>query len=146
MQFWKANIARFNGQHIWFSPGATRIAYSDVSDFAFGGYVVELGKEIAHGMWSESEARLSSTWRELKAIDQVLRSFAPKLQGHKVKWFTDNQSVKLIVMHGSKRLHLQDGAFSIFETCMNFSLKLDVEWIPRDDNERATFGGSSHKT
>ena len=63
-----------------------------------------------------------------------------------MKWFTDNQSVKLIVMHGSKRLHLQDGAFSIFETCMNFSLKLDVEWIPRDDNERAAFGGSSHKT
>ena len=137
LQFWKANIARFNGQHIWFSPGATRIAYSDASDFAFGGYVVELGKEVAHGMWSESEARLSSTWRELKAIDQVLRSFAPKLQGHKVKWFTDNQSVKHIVMHGSKRLHLQDGAFSIFETCMNFSLKLDVEWIPRGDNERA---------
>ena len=39
LQFWKANIARFNGQHIWFSPGATRIAYSDASDFAFGGYV-----------------------------------------------------------------------------------------------------------
>ena len=66
---------------------------------------MELGKAVAHSMWSESEARLSSTWRELKAMDQVLRSFAPNLQGHK-----DNQSVKFIVMHGSKGLH---GAFRI---------------------------------
>lgn len=52
---------------------------------------------VSHGMWSVTEARLSSTWRELKAVDMILRSFGPRLQGHKVKWFTDNQSVKFIV-------------------------------------------------
>ena len=139
LEFWGSSINKFNGQPIWFSPGATRIAYSDASVSGYGGYVVELGREVSHGMWSEAEAKLSSAWRELKAIDRVLRSFAPKLQGHKVKWFTDNQSVQFIVMHGSRHLHLQDGAMSIFEICMSFALKLEVEWLPRSRNERADY-------
>ena len=101
--------------------------------------MVELGKEVSHGLWSEAEARLSSSWRELKAIHNVLESFAPKLQGHKVKWFTDNQSVRSIVTNGSKKMHLQDGALCIFETCMKYSLRLEVEWIPRSLNERADY-------
>ena len=52
----------------------------------------------------------------------MLVSFAQKLQGHKVKWFTDNQSVRSRVINGSKKMHLQDGALSIFEICMKYSL------------------------
>ena len=44
----------------------------------YGGYMVELGPEMAHGQWSEAEALLSSTWRELKAVYLVLLSFAEK--------------------------------------------------------------------
>ena len=66
-------------------------------------------------------------------------SFTPKLQGHKVKWFTDNQSVRSIVTNGSKKTHLQDGALCIFETCMKYSLRLEVEWIPRSLNEQADY-------
>ena len=61
------------------------MAYSDASDTGFGGYVVELGREVAQGLWSADEAKLSSTWRELKAIHNVLVSFAPKLQGHRLQ-------------------------------------------------------------
>ena len=41
--------------------------------------------------------------------------------------------------YGSKRAHLQDGALSIFETCMKFSLKLELEWIPRSQNDKADY-------
>ena len=101
------------------------MAYSDASCSGYGGYVVEYGKENAHGQWSEEEACLSFTWRELKAIHAVMESFVPKLQDHAIKWFTDNQSVKLIVTYGSKKSHLQHGVLCIFETCMKFSLKLE---------------------
>ena len=111
------------------SPGATRKAYSDAISTSFGGYVMELGKEVSHGLWLEAEAGLNSSWCEPKAIHNVLESFAPKRQGHKVKWFTDNQSVRSKVTNGSKKMHLQDGALCIFETCMKYSLRL--EWIPR---------------
>ena len=71
--------------------------------------MVELGLEVAHSQWTELQMTHSSTWRELKAVDLVLRSFADTLAGHAVKWFTDNQSVVRIVLAGSRQRHLQDG-------------------------------------
>ena len=121
--FWKDSVSKFNGQPIWFSPSATRMAYCDANSTGFGGYVMELGKEVSHGLWSEAEGTLSSSWHELKAICNVLVSFTQKLLGHKVKWFRDNQSVRSIVTNSSKEMHLQDGALSIFAICMKYSLR-----------------------
>ena len=81
LRFWKDNVVKFNGQPIWF---ATRVAFSDACSKGFGRYVVELGKE---------EVSMSAAWTELKAIFNVLVLFAPKLQGCKIKWCADNQSV-----------------------------------------------------
>ena len=99
--------------------------------------MVELGPEIAHGQWSEAEALLSSTWRELKAVYLVLLSFAGKLAGHRVKWLTDNQGVMYIIRSGSKKEHLQEGAIEIYNVCLTHNIKLDVEWIPHSANEYA---------
>ena len=79
--------------------------------------VVELGPEVWHGQWSQAESQLSSTWRELRAVYLVLKSFAEKLGGHTVKWLTDNQGEVFIIRSGSKKEHLQDGALAIFELC-----------------------------
>ena len=114
----------------------TRMLYSGTG---YGGYVGELGPDVSHGQWTPDQARLSSTWRELKAVDQVLWSFAAKLQGHCVKWFSDNQSVVHIVKHGSRKHHLQDGAVSIFETCFSHAIKLVMEWVPREGNQVADY-------
>ena len=135
--FWYHNIEYVNGKSIWFSPGATRVAYSDASDSGYGGYVVELGPEVAHGQWTEVESQQSSTWRELKAIYLVLKSFANKLEGHTVKWLTDNQGAMYIIRSGSRKEHLQDGAMAIFELCFAHSIKLEIDWIPRSLNEYA---------
>ena len=97
LHFWKECLPLFNGQPIWFESSATRVAYSDASSSGYGGYVVEIGPSISHGHWSPQEAAMSSTWRELRAVFAVLQSFAEKLQGHTVKWFTDNQNVVRIV-------------------------------------------------
>ena len=117
LHFWKECLPLFNGQPIWFESSATRVAYSDASSSGYGGYVVEIGPSISHGHWSPQEAAMSSTWRELRAVFAVLQSFAEKLQGHTVKWFTDNQNVVRIVQVGSKKPHLQEGAMAIFQTC-----------------------------
>ena len=139
LSFWRNNVDNFNGQSIWFSAGATRIVYSDASSTGYGGYSVELGPELAQGQWSVHEMSLSSTWRELKAVDNVLRSFASKLSGHVVKWFSDNQAVVRIVQVGSRKQHLQEGALSIFEQCFQHDIKLEMEWIPRSANEIADY-------
>ena len=139
LKFWLDSVDFLNGKPIWFSSGATRVVYSDASTTGYGGYMVELGNDVAHGLWSADESGLSSTWRELKAVYLVLSSFATKLAGHTVKWFTDNQGVVHIVNKGSRKEHLQDGAMAIFEICFRHGIRLEVEWIPRSRNERADF-------
>ena len=140
MQFWKFSIEFLNGCPIWFSPGATRIVFSDASASGYGGcHEVEIGPDIAHGQWSQYETTLSSTWRELKAVALVLSSFIPKLAGHRVKWFTDNQNVVRIVEAGSRKQHLHCIALQIFETCFRNCIRLDMEWIPRTLNEKADY-------
>ena len=88
LAFWQQNVAVLNGRSIWFSPSVTRVAHSDASSTGYGGYVIELGPQISHGQWTSDHAKCSSTWHELRAVDHVLRSFAPMLQGHSVKWTT----------------------------------------------------------
>ena len=101
--------------------------------------MVELGNEVVHGQWSVEEVKHSSTWRELKAVYLVLQSFASRLAGHSVKWFTDNQGVVHIVSSESRKPHLQDGAMAIFELCFQHSIKLEMDWIPRSLNTQADF-------
>ena len=101
--------------------------------------MVELGNDVVHGQWSVDESGLSSTWRELKAVYLVLLSFASKLSSHTIKWLIDNQGIVHIINNGLRKEHLQDGATAIFETCFQYNIKLEVEWIPRSENERADF-------
>ena len=48
--------------------------YLDVNDTGYGTYVVEHSCHIAQGQWFPQEAKLSSTWRELRAVLEVLQS------------------------------------------------------------------------
>ena len=139
LKLWKECLPAYNGQAIWFESGATRVAYSDAKSSGYGGYVVEIGDSISHGHWSLDEKDMSSTWRELRAVYGVLLAFANKLRGHTVKWFTDNQNVVRIVQVGSKKEHLQEGAMCIFQACLEHGVRLEMEWIPRDQNETADY-------
>lgn len=139
INFWHSCLEYFNGQPLWQSPSAMRIVYSDASDSGFGGYVVEHGPIISHGQWSESEALQSSTWRELKAVALVLESVVSKLRNERVKWFTDNQNVARILVVGSRKEHLQEIALTVFRLLFQHNIKLEPEWVPREQNEIADF-------
>ena len=45
--FWFSNLDQCNGRPIWFKSSIVRIAYSDASDTGYGGYIVELGPQVA---------------------------------------------------------------------------------------------------
>ena len=93
LQFWSNQLEDFNGQDIWHSPSAIRLVYSDASNTGYGGYMIEHGHHIAQDQWLPQEACQSSTWRELRAVRNVLESLASKLLNQRVRWFTDNQNV-----------------------------------------------------
>ena len=70
--FWAKSLVSYNGQPIRFKPSAVRVVYSDASNVGYGRYMMEHGPLIANGSWTASEAKQSSTWRELVAVSRVL--------------------------------------------------------------------------
>ena len=94
---------------------------------------------MCHKLWEPSECSMSSTRRELAAIVFALESFAPILKGSLVKWFTDSQTAARIIEVGSMKLDLHRLAFKIFQSCAEHSIRLEVQWIPRTENEKADY-------
>ena len=48
--FWVTCVDKINGQKLWRSPAAVRVVYSDASSTGYGGYLVEHGNHVAHGV------------------------------------------------------------------------------------------------
>ena len=65
-------------------------------------------------MWSEQEQGHSPTFRELKAIHNVIESCVPLLAHSEVKLFSDNQGSCTIVDKGSAKLILNQVAIGFF--------------------------------
>ena len=87
-----------------------------------------------HGIFINS---FSSTLKELLAVKYVLISLIDKLSGFSVKWFTDNRNVALILNIESKKPHSQHEILQIFNICYPRSIGIDIEWIPRTENEQS---------
>ncbi len=116
--FWKNNFEICHGQPIWWvNPKPDILTYSDASDTGWGGYSVELGRNIAKGKWSAEEELKSSTWRELRATHLVLQSFLPNIQGKDVRHRTDNQNVVSILQVGSRNSELHEEAVALYQLC-----------------------------
>ena len=137
IQFWLDNLDNVNGQGLWLSPSAVRIVYIDASSTGYGGFTVEHGCHVAHGLFSKIEVAKSSTWRELHAVKMVLGSLAHLLQCQRVRWFSDNQNVVRIIEIGSKNPQLQKEALEIYSTAIRWQIRIEPEWIPRELNQRA---------
>ena len=135
--FWSQNVGSLNCRCPWLPLcQPAKLVYSDASDYACGSFIHSEGKMFQQN-WSPVERNNSSTWRELKAVELALISFAPSLLGKQVAWFTDNTNVVSIVHSGSKVTELQDLALRIFHVCVSFGISLEMKWIPRDLNSFA---------
>ena len=109
----------------------SKIVYSDASHSGYAGYEVQSTTNIAHGQWSPLESAQSSTWRELKAVYNVLLSLGNYLEHSRIKWFTDKTSVFSIDEKGLMKRELQKVAIEIFSFCTVNWISLEIEWLPR---------------
>lgn len=80
---------------------------------------------------------MSSTRRELFAIQFALNPFHSQLMGRRVRCFTDTQVVVRIVLVGSIVKDLHDIALDVFLLTSQRNIQLDVNWIPREQNSQA---------
>ena len=110
-----------------------------VHDSGFGGFSVQCGKDLVAGQYNATEMQASSTLREMLAVKYVLLSLIDKLSGCSIKWFTDNQNVLKIISCGSGKDHLQQEVLSIFNLCCANNISIEMEWIPRSQNEQSDF-------
>ena len=97
LKFWLQHIDSFNGYSIRGVFCAESTIYTDASDFAFGGYLATLGSEPVRGMFSPADVDSSSTYRELKAVFYVLKSYADSLKHQRVKVFETVRAVNVLV-------------------------------------------------
>ena len=96
--------------------------FMDASNHAYGGFISNSNTTEAYGMWSEQEQGHSPTFRELKAIHNVIESCAPLLAHSKVKLFSDNQGACTIVDKGNPKLILNQVAIDFFVGCTLYAL------------------------
>lgn len=62
-----------------------------------------------------------------------------ELAGKRVKWFKDNTNFVSILNKGSMKEDLQNIALDVYKFCLINGILLDIEWIPRSQNEKADF-------
>ena len=65
--YWKSNIVSLNVRKFSGYCVPSVVFYSDASGYACGAFSHQTGS-VFHKMWTEQEASMSSTWRELKSI------------------------------------------------------------------------------
>ena len=85
IRFWKNNIVEINIRYLQSYSVCSKIVYSDASHSCYGGYEVHTVNGVAHGHWSLADSSKSSTWRKLKAVNNVLRSLLGILANTEVK-------------------------------------------------------------
>ena len=69
----------------------------------------------------------------------MLQSLILKLSGERIRRFTDNQNVVSILLYGSKKPLLQKESLKIFQVSLVHQIKLEPEWVPREDNQLADY-------
>jgi hypothetical protein len=139
LQFWLNNIHHFNGYSIIRSFTAHAVIYSDASSTGYGSYLVTIGEYEATVIWSFEESLQSSTYRELQAVFNSVKTFARFVVGQKLKIFSDNQNVVRILSVGSNVPALQHIAVSFFQFSLIHNISFQVQWIPRSANAKADY-------
>ena len=135
LRFWYCNIDSFNGYSLQPHPDSSTVIFSDARDLGFGGFSASLAGVTASGMFTAEDLGQSSSFRELKAIYCVLLSCAEQLKRRTANVFTDNQRAARVVSLESSKVRLQSVPMSIFDFCLSNRISLEVQWIPRSQNE-----------
>ena len=84
-------------------------------------------------VFTEAEAALGSTVRELIAFKRIYWCLAILFRNRSVMHYTDNLSLVRLFEIGSRRSLLHSMLFDIFIKLYEFKINLEVRWLPRED-------------
>ena len=114
--------------------------FSDASATGWGSVISLDAQQVCHKLWDSNKASKSSTWRRRAAIGFAIASpFSSVLENTDVKWYTDSQAAAKIFDIGSMKPDLHKLVTKIFGACLRSKIKLEIQWIPTTENEKADF-------
>ena len=133
--FWKdLPRLRFDSE-IWpLASGISIKVATDASDIGWGGHTINGPSFIAHEYFTLWESIQSSTYRELLGVTRCLQSLIAQCKGKFVVLQTDAMNLWGIINRGSSKLPLNDLARELFWYCLEFKIRLIIEWVPREEN------------
>ena len=106
LKLWHTNVPAINSRSFTESLATNQTIYSDASATACGAFI-EGTTHAAHRMFSSSEQKTSSNYRELLVIHYALQAFQPLLKNCNVKLFTDSKMAVRITEVGSMKFEYQ---------------------------------------
>ena len=92
---------------------------------------------VAHCEWDESEAKKSSTFRELSAVFVGLCKFNHLMLNNILDWYTDSANIVTVIKRSSMIVDLHNLALRIFSITSAANIRLRMIWVPRSQVERA---------
>ena len=143
LKFWRENLRRLNGQRIRKAAGVQvvrpRLLYSDAGGHMAGGAMIEnrmVNEDTVFQVsLTEAEVAKSSTYRELRGIEEGLRALLVRITGKPVRWHCDNWSACKIVEFGSMKEDCHRVAIRINELIQEGRIDFEIVWQSRDSEE-----------
>lgn len=134
-QLWLKALRSWDGCAIWDVPILDPIVlHVDASDSGWGGWQEGTRHFDAHEWFTEAEAKTSSTMREMLGVERLLQVCAAHLRNRAVRVFTDSFTTTRVCIKGSPKKCINEVAERIFLFCTARSVRLQVQWVPREEN------------
>jgi hypothetical protein len=84
---------------------------------------------------SEEEVFMSSTYRELRGIEEGMKALAGKVKGKGIRWHCDNWSACKIVEFGSMKADCHAVAKRINALIRQLDVNFEIVWLSRESEE-----------
>ena len=142
LMFWRDKVEKVNGQVIRHEPGVVKadsFGFSDAGGHQIGGVLygrdkTEILKEFKI-QFSEEEKKMSSTYRELRGIEEGLKMAGEAWRRKSVRWGCDNWAAVKACELGSTKADCMEVANNIGMLAESFEMKLEVVWKRRNTDE-----------
>ena len=143
VRFWVKNLRELNGQRIRREAGVQvlqpRMLYSDAGGHMAGGCMI-VNKEVMPDSvfqvnLAEDEVGKSSTYRELRGIEEGFKALGSWIKGRSVRWHCDNWSACKIVEYGSMKPDCHVVAKRINALIRELDVNFEIAWLSRESVE-----------
>ena len=143
VRYWVQNLRELNGQKIRRQAGVQvvqpRMMYSDAGGHMAGGCMMVNKRARSDSVFqvnlTEEEVAKSSTYRELRGIEEGFKALGGWMEGRSMRWHCDSWSACKIVEFGSMKPDCHVVAKRINGLIRELNVDFEIAWLSRESEE-----------